>query len=93
MRAHFLLLLKEHLAFLLGYVRHLGFQRPDVEDIVQETLAGAYQNLDRFDPSRGDVREWLAGIAENQAKSFRARAYHRHEVSEAPPRTDKVNRP
>jgi DNA-directed RNA polymerase specialized sigma24 family protein len=44
-RADFLLLLNEHLAFLLGYVRSLGFKRPDVEDIVQETLAGAYQNF------------------------------------------------
>lgn len=60
--------------------RRLGSSH--AEDIVNETFAVAYQRRDRFDPTRGEARVWLFGIATNlirrharlEAKTLRAYA-------------------
>jgi RNA polymerase sigma factor (sigma-70 family) len=46
-------------AFLIHHTRN-----PDVaQDLVAESFAVAYSKADRFDPARGDGRQWLFGIA------------------------------
>lgn len=45
----------------------------DAQDVVQETLLGAYRGLARFD-GRSAVRTWLVGILVRQAALFRRRA-------------------
>jgi RNA polymerase sigma factor (sigma-70 family) len=42
-------------------------ERPaDVEDVVAETFIAVLEAAGRYDPSRGEVRAWLLGIAHNQ---------------------------
>jgi RNA polymerase sigma factor (sigma-70 family) len=42
-------------------------ERPaDVDDVVAETFIAVLEAAGRYDPSRGEVRAWLLGIAHNQ---------------------------
>ncbi|RJQ78522.1 sigma-70 family RNA polymerase sigma factor [Pseudonocardiaceae bacterium YIM PH 21723] len=53
-----------HAGQLRRYVaRRIGAQHAD--DIVGETFLIAYQQLNTFDPARGQARAWLFGIATN----------------------------
>jgi RNA polymerase sigma factor (sigma-70 family) len=38
----------------------------DVDDVVAETFLGALEAAERYDPTKGEVRAWLLGIACNQ---------------------------
>ncbi len=46
--------------------------RADAEDLVQETLAGAFRGAGRFD-GRATVKTWLSAILVRQASKFRYR--------------------
>jgi RNA polymerase sigma factor (sigma-70 family) len=54
------------------------------EDVVSDTMMAAYENLERFDPSRGSVASWLFTIArrrstdEQRRRSRLWRAFSRH---------------
>jgi RNA polymerase sigma-70 factor, ECF subfamily len=73
-----------HAGPLLRYVqRLLGGDRPQAEDIVQETLLRAWRQGDGLDRSRS--RQWLFAVARNlvvdRERALRARP---REVSDAP---------
>jgi RNA polymerase sigma-70 factor, ECF subfamily len=73
-----------HAGPLLRYVqRLLGGDRPQAEDIVQETLLRAWRQVDGLDRARS--RQWLFTVARNlvvdRERALRARP---REVSDAP---------
>ncbi|MCX5662305.1 MAG: RNA polymerase sigma factor [Planctomycetota bacterium] len=57
---------------IVGQPGHPG-NAADAQDIVQETLLGAYRGLARFD-GRSAVRTWLVGILVRQAALLKRRA-------------------
>lgn len=62
-----------HYADILAYLR-ARTRNPEVaRDLAQETFLQAYRSRRRFNPDRGDVREWLFGIARNVSASARRR--------------------
>ncbi|MGD0897040.1 MAG: sigma-70 family RNA polymerase sigma factor [Thermoguttaceae bacterium] len=58
--------------------RLVGPRPSDIGDIVQETFLAAAQSVRGYDPARGPLRLWLAGIARNQVG-----AYHRRQQRQA----------
>jgi RNA polymerase sigma-70 factor (ECF subfamily) len=40
----------------------------DVEDVVQEALAVAWKQWERYEPSRGSARAWLLALTSDQAR-------------------------
>ena len=50
---------------LFSYAFRATGDRQRAEDLVQETLARAWERADRFDPSRGSAGAWLFTIARN----------------------------
>ncbi|MCU1358340.1 MAG: putative polymerase ECF-subfamily sigma factor [Acidimicrobiales bacterium] len=56
-------------------VRRFGRQQPyhDAEDLADEVFAQAWASRQGYDPARGSVDAWLAGIASNVAASHRRR--------------------
>jgi RNA polymerase sigma-70 factor (ECF subfamily) len=65
-------LVDRHGPDLLRLARSLCRTRSDAEDVVQETFAGAFRGLSRFD-GRSSVRTWLSRILVRQA----AKAWNR----------------
>ena len=65
-------LVDRHADLLYGLACGLVSGRSDAEDIVQETLLGAYRGMDGF-KGRSSVKTWLVGILRRQA----ARHYRR----------------
>jgi RNA polymerase sigma-70 factor (ECF subfamily) len=64
--AAFHVLVDRHAPELFRLAASLSATRADAEDVVQETLIGAYQSLKRFD-ARASVRTWLKRILVRQA--------------------------
>ncbi|MFZ5391550.1 MAG: RNA polymerase sigma factor [Patescibacteria group bacterium] len=62
-------LMSRYQAKILRYVKRLTLNRPDSEDIVQETFLKAYQNINSF---KTDLRwsPWLYRIAHNLSFNF-----------------------
>jgi len=50
---------------LFSYAFRATGDRQRAEDLVQETLARAWERADRFDPARGSAGAWLFTIARN----------------------------
>ena len=71
-RNAFHVLIDRHGSDLLRLARSLSRSRSDAEDVVQETLVGAYRGLQKFD-GRSSVKTWLCRILTRQA----ARAWNR----------------
>jgi len=69
-------LVDRHAAELFRLARALSSTRADAEDIVQETLLGAFRGMRKFD-ARASVKTWLKRILVRQA----ARAWHRSRAS------------
>lgn len=68
----FATLFARHAPALKRYViRRLGSD--PAEDIVAETFAVAFQDLESYDLTRGDARSWLFGIATNLIGRHRRR--------------------
>lgn len=73
-------------------------QRDVAEDVVQEAFLSLWRNLERYDPRRGELRNWLLGIVHNSGidrlrrsgvhERRRASAGGIEELLEAPERTD-----
>jgi RNA polymerase sigma-70 factor (ECF subfamily) len=60
-----------------GVARALGPNAADVADVVQETMLAAARSARSFDPSKGDLWNWVWGIARLQvALHFRKRQRH-----------------
>ena len=60
---------RAHYADVLAYLRCRTRNPETARDLAQETFLQAYRSRRRFDPDRGDVREWLFGIARNVSAS------------------------
>ncbi len=50
--------------------RLVGPRATDVADVVQETFLAAARTARQFEPSRGTLWSWLAGIAHHQATAY-----------------------
>ncbi len=48
------------------YVAYRIPNRADAEDVVASTVEKAYRKLRQFDPVRGELRQWVSGIARNE---------------------------
>lgn len=61
---------------IFNLARRLGLSPTDAEDVVQETLLAFAKNyrMNRYDRERGRLRNWLLGIAHNQAVAIRRKA-------------------
>jgi RNA polymerase sigma-70 factor (ECF subfamily) len=67
----FLDLVRPHLASMRALVAFCGLPPAslwDCDDVAQEALLEAFGSADRYDPSRGDLRSWLAGIVRNRVR-------------------------
>lgn len=73
-------IVQDDLSFIIRSIERFGVPSPDVEDVAQEVLHGAYRALPSFEPGRGRLRTWLYKIAFYQAQSFLGRARHHREV-------------
>ena len=51
--------------------RMMGADADAVADVVQETFLAAARSADAYDPARGPLWLWLAGIARNQLGAYR----------------------
>ncbi len=52
-----------HVGDVFGVIYHLlGADRGIAEDVCQDVWLLAIERFDRFDPSRGEFRNWLLGI-------------------------------
>jgi RNA polymerase sigma factor (sigma-70 family) len=60
-----------HYADVLAYLRCRTRNPETARDLAQETFLQAYRSRRRFNPDRGDIREWLFGIARNVSASAR----------------------
>lgn len=56
-------LYRRHQVALIRFVARQVRDRELAQDLVAESFAIAFSKVDRFDPDRGDVRQWLFGIA------------------------------
>jgi RNA polymerase sigma-70 factor (ECF subfamily) len=60
---------RAHYADILAYLRCRTRNPEAARDLAQETFLQAYRSRRRFDPERGDAREWLFGIARHVSAS------------------------
>lgn len=58
---------QEHAAYIRSVVRRVLNHGPEADDVVQDVFVQAWQQADRFDPNRGEVRAWLCNIARSRA--------------------------
>ena len=66
--------------------RLMGPDASDVADVVQETFLAAARCAQKYDRSRGSLRNWLTGIARNHAAIYLRKQHRRTEVLEEMPR-------
>ncbi|MAG11357.1 MAG: hypothetical protein CMI52_00925 [Parcubacteria group bacterium] len=52
--------------YLYRYVHFRIVNKTEAEDIVSVCFLHAYERLDVFDPKKGNLKQWLTGIAKNQ---------------------------
>lgn len=84
-----------HRSFLLAYARRLGASPDDAEDCAQQTLIGAFKNIDDFrgNDYQRELRCWLAVILRHaffdSRRRLRARTSREHAVAASrPPQTE-----
>jgi RNA polymerase sigma-70 factor, ECF subfamily len=74
-------LYRSELPAVWRFLRRLGLQGKDLEDLTQEVFLTVHQRLATYDVAR-PLRPWVLGIAFRRAADFRRRAYHGREVAE-----------
>jgi RNA polymerase sigma-70 factor, ECF subfamily len=62
-----------HAGPLYAFALYATGDRGAAEEIVQDTFVHAWRAADRFDPAKGDVRNWLFAIARNLATDHHRR--------------------
>lgn len=87
----FALLFDRHGPAIQRYlVRRLGADT--AEDLVAETFLTAFHKRKRYDPTRGDARPWLYGIATNLVSRHRRAEVRWYRLRQAvPPERDQEN--
>lgn len=55
-------LYEKQLPYLLAIVRRYGVREADLQDVLQEAFSEIFATLERFDPTVGPLRPWLARI-------------------------------
>jgi RNA polymerase sigma-70 factor (ECF subfamily) len=64
-----------HVNTVFGLIYHLvGQDRAVAEDVHQEVWLLAIEQIENFDPAKGDFRAWVLGIARHRALRRRRRA-------------------
>jgi len=66
----FALLVEPNRAAVFSFLLHKCRNRSDADELVQRTFISAYDCINRFDPERGTLVNWLKGIAENRWLEF-----------------------
>ncbi len=56
--------------YIYRYVRYRLSLQQDAEDIVGEIFAEAIESLENFNPQRGNLQQWLTGIARNRLRQY-----------------------
>jgi len=67
----FLQLVRPHLVSLRALVVFYGPPTPslwEADDLAQDALIDAFQSIESFDPTRGEIRPWLGGIVRNRVR-------------------------
>ena len=57
--------------FLAAKYPQLKHGMMSVDDVIQETLADAYRQIGKFDPTKASLRTWLTTIADRRSTSLR----------------------
>ena len=60
-------LYRRHAGSALAVAVRIVGDRDAAEDVVHDTFVAAWENIDRFHPSRGSARAWILAIARNRA--------------------------
>lgn len=47
-----------------------GLLRDEIKDVLQESLLTLWLKRDAFDPAKGTLRDWFAGIARRKARKW-----------------------
>ncbi len=55
--------------YLYRFVYSRVFDRDETDDLVSEVFTKAYTQLERFDPDKGSLRQWLTGFAKYELLS------------------------
>lgn len=58
---------------LMGFVGRIVTRQEDAEDVVQETLARAYECRRQYDPAKASLATWLYRVAYHEALRFMRR--------------------
>lgn len=64
-RRAFEMLVRQHATAIVNFAGRFMPDSDDAEDIAQEVFLQAFRNLARFDPEKGQFRNWLLRIAAN----------------------------
>ena len=80
-------LVREHAAYVMRTLRHLGVRSEDLDDVAQETFLVVHRRRNDWDPARGPVRHWIYGICVQHVRHYRRALARRREVvgEHAPP--------
>ncbi len=65
--AHFNLLVDRHTSTVYRLALGITGNHHEAEDIVQETFAKVYSNIQRYSPAKAGFKTWLLTIARNQS--------------------------
>ncbi len=56
--------------YLYRFIYVRVFDRDEANDVVSEIFTKAYTLLDRFEPDRGNLRQWLTGFAKYELLTY-----------------------
>jgi RNA polymerase sigma-70 factor (ECF subfamily) len=69
-RAAFETAYEELFSYVYRYIRWRLTDRDDTADLVSGIFLSAWQHIDQFDPDRGNLRQWVTGIARNELAQY-----------------------
>lgn len=66
-------LYENYLPYVYTIVRRFGVPERDQADLVQEIFVAVFSGLQRFDPQKGDFKDWLQSISVHKASNVMRR--------------------